>query len=184
MEITVHHRIHAPDFFKPDPRVEAMLARLDALEAKDAAMSETMKTQLDALRAEVEQNRTVIGSAVTMIDGLADKVEASAGDPLAVAQVVQMIREDRLKLAAALAENLDDVGVMPAPSEPTPAEPAPEQPAPEQPAEPAPAEPVVEQPAEPVVETPAEPAPAEPVAEQPATGEQPAEATPPSEIQG
>ncbi len=174
MEITVHHRIHAPDFFKPDPRVEAMLARLDALEAKDAAMSETMKTQLDALRAEVEQNRTVIGSAVTMIDGLADKVEASAGDPMAVAQVVSMIREDRMKLAQALAENLDDVGVLPAPAEPVAEQPAPEQPA----------EPVVEQPAEPVVETPAEPAPAEPVAEQPATGEQPAEATPPSEIQG
>lgn len=167
------HHVHYHTHFHPhvnDPRVEAVLARLDALEAKDIQMADLMDTELEALNAAAEANKNAVEAAVEVMQGLAQKVAASADDPMAVRAVAEMIRANSLKLASSIQANTDggSVGVITAP------------------AEPAPAEPVAETPAEPVAETPAEPAPAEPAPAEPTApeGEQPAPAVPPSEIQG
>lgn len=81
-----------------------------------------MAADLTDLKALVAENTTVVASAVTLLDSLADQLEAAAGDPAEVQAIVDQLRVDKDALAAAVSEN------TPA-AEPTP-EPLPEDPAP------------------------------------------------------
>lgn len=70
------------------------------------------------MTAEVERNRTVVGSAVALINGIAGKIEAAvaandATDNTALTDLASSLRSDSDALAAAVSAN-------------TPSEPAPE----------------------------------------------------------
>lgn len=100
-----------------------------------------MAADLAGLTTEVEENATVIGSAVTLLNGfggqlsaLAAELEAAGVDATKVNDLRDQLDAQTTALAEAVAAN------TPAPAEPTPAEPTPtpEEPAPVTPDQPAP----------------------------------------------
>jgi len=92
-------------FFRGIDRDEedAETARFLILKQEIKAMSEAW----DAIREEVNRNRNVIESAVTLINGLADRIEEAndSQDPTAVDDLVAEIRASTDSLAAAVAAN-------------------------------------------------------------------------------
>jgi hypothetical protein len=60
---------------------------------------------LTALQAEVTRDQGVVSSAVTLIKNLADKIEATKGDPAAVQALADSLRTSTDDLAAAVAAN-------------------------------------------------------------------------------
>ena len=81
--------------------------KLNFLLAITAAIFEAMTVKLDlsALTTEVERNSTVEGSAVTLIQALADAIAAAAGDPAEVAALAAKLKASSDALAAAVAAN-------------------------------------------------------------------------------
>ena len=65
----------------------------------------TMKLDLSDLTTEVERNSTVEGSAVTLIQALADAIAAAANDPAEVAALAARLKASSDALAAAVAAN-------------------------------------------------------------------------------
>lgn len=72
---------------------------------------------LDELTAEVEENSTVIGSAVALIQGLKEKLDAAGTDPIKLKALSDQLDSNSKALAAAVAANT--------PSEEPPTEPNP-----------------------------------------------------------
>ncbi len=68
---------------------------------------QAMSVAWDAIREEVNRNRDVIESAVTLINGLTDRIEEANndGDPAAIDELVAEIRSSTDSLAAAVAAN-------------------------------------------------------------------------------
>jgi hypothetical protein len=60
---------------------------------------------LDDLKAQVEANRTISQSAVTLINGIADRITAAGGDPVKLAELTASLKADDDALAAAVAAN-------------------------------------------------------------------------------
>lgn len=60
---------------------------------------------LDALTSQVEANTTVIESALTLIQGLHDALVAAGTDPVKLAELVDQLKNEDEKLAAAVAAN-------------------------------------------------------------------------------
>ncbi len=60
---------------------------------------------LDALTAQVAANTSVIESALTLIQGLADALKAAGTDPVALAALQSALEAEDTKLAAAVAAN-------------------------------------------------------------------------------
>lgn len=65
----------------------------------------TMSTQLAALQAQVAENTTVIGSALTLIQGLRAQLDAAGTDPAALAALSASLKATDDALAAAVAAN-------------------------------------------------------------------------------
>ncbi len=100
-----------------------LFRQLDRI-AKD---NERMTPALQALAEQVSANTAVVNSAVALIKGLADAMQASKDDPAAIAALTAEIHAASDALGSAVAANT--------PATPAPAEaPAPEAPAPEVPA--------------------------------------------------
>lgn len=60
---------------------------------------------LDELTAEVEENSTVIGSAVALIQGLKEKLDAAGTDPVKLKALSDQLDSNSKALAAAVAAN-------------------------------------------------------------------------------
>lgn len=96
----VHVHIHVDD--------QDLSAKLDdILNAINYLKQQGVQTQMDLteLQAAVSADTDVVNSAVTLINNLADQIEAAAGDPAAVAQVVADLRANNEVLASAVAAN-------------------------------------------------------------------------------
>lgn len=72
-----------------------------------------MANELDNLTAEVAETKTVMGSAVTLLQGLKTKLDAAIGNPAALAALSAELDTSTNALAAAIAAN------TPAEGEPT-----------------------------------------------------------------
>lgn len=66
---------------------------------------QAMANSLDALTAEVAQDTTVMASAVTLIQGLADAIKSAGTDPVALANLVSSLESSRTALAQAITAN-------------------------------------------------------------------------------
>lgn len=79
-------------------------AILVALEALTITGEETM-ADLSVLTSEVTNNTDVVNSAVALIAGLADQIQAAATDPAAVQALADNLRANNQALASAVAAN-------------------------------------------------------------------------------
>lgn len=104
----------------------------------DRVISFMEKTQmsLDNLTREVAETRSVIDSAITLIQGLRGKLADAGTDPAKLEALAKELDESQAKLAAALVENTPAEDPVPDP-EPAPVDPPvePSDPGPEQPVE-------------------------------------------------
>lgn len=64
-----------------------------------------MTNQLDALKAQVAANKDATESAITLIKGLAVKIEACKTDPVAIQALVDDLKGQQDNLAAAVVAN-------------------------------------------------------------------------------
>ena len=71
------------------------------LELRDISIMAT----LDALAAQVAANKTVIDSAIVLINGIAARIAAAGADPAALAALVDDLKASDSALAAAVAAN-------------------------------------------------------------------------------
>lgn len=68
---------------------------------------------LDALEQQVAEVQAVEQSAVTLIEGLADKIESMQGDPAQLAVLVATLRDSSNALSAAVVANTPAAPVPP-----------------------------------------------------------------------
>lgn len=66
---------------------------------------EKMMSQLDDLKAQVAANKSIAQSAVTLINGIADRITAAGTDPQALADLTASLKSDDDALAAAVQAN-------------------------------------------------------------------------------
>lgn len=71
---------------------------------------------LTALQASVAQNTTVIGSALTLIQGFAAQLAAAGTDPVALAALKSQLDTSDSGLAAAVAANTPAAAATPVPA--------------------------------------------------------------------
>lgn len=71
--------------------------------------------QLTQLQADVANEDTVIGSAVTLINGIAARIDQAGGDPAALTALSADIKAQSAALAAAVAANTPPPAPAPAP---------------------------------------------------------------------
>ncbi|HXI77937.1 MAG TPA: hypothetical protein VNH21_12415 [Steroidobacteraceae bacterium] len=64
-----------------------------------------MSAQMDALTAQVAASRTVIDSAVTLINGIADRIAAAGVDPAALDALTTDLKAETDSLSTAVAAN-------------------------------------------------------------------------------
>lgn len=96
-EIHIHVHIQTND----DPRIDQILTAINRLAIEERY---TM-ADLSELTAQVTANTDVVGSAIAMISGLADKLEAASTDPAAVQDLANTLRTNNQALADAVAAN-------------------------------------------------------------------------------
>ncbi len=83
---------------RSDPRIDLVLAKLEAMETH-------MSAEMDDLAAQVHANTDVANSAVALINGIADRIAAAAGDPAAVTALADELRASDAALAASVVAN-------------------------------------------------------------------------------
>ncbi len=85
--------------------IERKLDALTAAAARILAKETDMAGELDALKAQVSQNTTVIGSAIALIQGLKAKLDAAGTDPAALAALSAELGAQDQALADAITAN-------------------------------------------------------------------------------
>lgn len=105
MRIDVH--LHFP---ADDCRMAAVERILMLILSKGNAMS----AQLDKLTTEVSETKTVVASAVTLIEGLAQQIRDLKDDPVALEALATELDATTNALAAAVAANTPPVEPPPA----------------------------------------------------------------------
>lgn len=83
---------------RPDPRIDQILTKLETVETH-------VSKQMDDLTAQVHANTDVANSAIALINGIADRITAAAGDPAAVAALADELRANNAGLATAVTAN-------------------------------------------------------------------------------
>lgn len=66
---------------------------------------DAMSAEMDALTAQVTANTAVLQSAVTLINGIADRIAAAGVDPAKLTALTDELRQQDDALAAAVAAN-------------------------------------------------------------------------------
>lgn len=90
------------------PGMAGLMTRLDRIDSALAIILKKgteMSAQLDTLKAEVEQTKTVAASAVTLIQGLAAQIIALKEDPAALEALATELSATTDALAAAVSAN-------------------------------------------------------------------------------
>jgi hypothetical protein len=103
-DIHVHVHIHE----EPDSRIDEILLAIGKQTRQLYKLTEEekqMALDLSGLTVEVTNNTDVVGSALALIQGLADELTAAAGDPAAVAALADTLRANNQALADAVAAN-------------------------------------------------------------------------------
>lgn len=77
--------------------------RADIAELKD--LIKRLENKMDELKAQVAANRTVIASALALINGIADRITAAGTDKQALADLATSLKSDDDALAAAVTAN-------------------------------------------------------------------------------
>ena len=97
MTITINHNHYIHGF---DDEVKKLLHQI-------IQKLTTMGQELDTLKTEVQETTTVIASAVTLIKGLKEKLDAAiaSGDPAQLTALSQSLDTSQQELAAAIAAN-------------------------------------------------------------------------------
>ena len=106
MRIDVHHHFEAGEVQR---LFEPVHAKLDRLLAKETRMSK----ELDDLTAQVAANKTVLGGAVTLINGIADRIAAAGTDPVALAALTADLKSQDEELGAAVLAQTPAAAVEP-----------------------------------------------------------------------
>lgn len=125
--VSLADALAAPGATRLEPARSELGQILEALNQTGAAMS-AISDAVDALAVKVEANSTIIGSGITLIEGLAvqlKEIAATSNDPATVAKVNELgarLEADKVKLAEKIAANTPTG--PPAP-EPLPPEPGP-----------------------------------------------------------
>ena len=113
-------------FFHGGELLPALQAALVSIETK----VDNMAGELDELRASVERGHTVVDSAVTLLNGLKDKLDEAiaSGDPQALHALSAELGAQQARLASAVQENTptEAPAPEPAPSPEPPPAPAPD----------------------------------------------------------
>jgi len=76
--------------------------RLAQVHASVITLEVNMAGELEAVRTEVEQMRTVQQGAVTLLDNLAGQIDSLKNDPVALTALAEDVRAQRTALAEAL----------------------------------------------------------------------------------
>ena len=82
-------------------KLDAILKLLRESRTREVHMS----AELDVLTAKVTEANTVMGSAVTLIGGLAAQIEALKTDPAALSALAASLESSKAALAAAILAN-------------------------------------------------------------------------------
>jgi hypothetical protein len=101
MIITIHHYHH----FTTAGECNEVLRALDQLTGLAKQNQEKIMSSFDELKVQVEANRTVAQSAITLINGIADRIAAAGGDPVKLAELTASLKADDDALAAAVTAN-------------------------------------------------------------------------------
>lgn len=64
-----------------------------------------MSVELDRLTTEVAETKTAVDSAITLIDGLAQRLRDVANDPAAITALADELDAQQAKIAAAVVAN-------------------------------------------------------------------------------
>ncbi len=99
MEIHLYHHI------VNGSAVEAQLSDISAKLGLLVNATRNIMATLDALTAQVAANKTVIDSAVVLINGIAARIAAAGADPVALAALVDNLKASDEALATAVAAN-------------------------------------------------------------------------------
>ena len=94
-----------PNLFNVLSSIAKALNDRATLLAELKAQGASMTTQLQTLTDQVTANNTLIGSAVTLIGGLAAQIQASINDPVALQALADSLKQNDDTLAAALLAN-------------------------------------------------------------------------------
>ena len=88
-------------------RIEERLGEIEKLLRSLKRSGDSQMATLADIRAEVEQQQTVIASAVTLLQSLAQMLRdaIASNDPAAIQEIVDMLDQGEHTLAAAVAEN-------------------------------------------------------------------------------
>ena len=85
--------------------VQTQGQQIDALQTGVTTFMSHISEKVDEIVAEVSELKTVIGSAIALLDQLADLVEASKDDPAQLTEVIAQIRSSRQSLADSVVAN-------------------------------------------------------------------------------
>lgn len=93
-----------------ETKLDRNYALLRLLANVEVEGTEIMSQQLDDLRTQVERTRSVQQSALTLIQGLVDKINSVGDDPAQLQALAEELRSSADSLAAAVAANTPNDG--------------------------------------------------------------------------
>lgn len=102
MKFDIHANIHLHDHRAAADDVAYIL---NDLRGKVANLKESLMAILDPLTAEVAESKTIMESAVVLIEGIAAKLEAAKNDPVEIQRLADELNASSEPLAAAVAAN-------------------------------------------------------------------------------
>lgn len=101
VKLEVHHYFHHVDEVEVINRLDAILDMLQESKKREVRMS----AELDALTVKVEETSTVVGSAITLIGGLASQIAALKNDPAKLQALADSLQTTKQSLADAIVAN-------------------------------------------------------------------------------
>jgi ABC-type transporter Mla subunit MlaD len=97
--------VHDAEVLSALGRIEALLRRSIAATTEHSERIDAMATDLTQLAAEVEGNTDVVASAEAVFTRLADELSAAGGNQEEVDRITSQLREQKGRLAQAVAAN-------------------------------------------------------------------------------
>lgn len=94
----VDHFHHYPDLAEVKGEIEKLRDLINE-------RFETMSKEMDDLTAQVKSNSDLLGSATTLINGIADRIKAAGTDPVALKALTDELKAKDDALAAAVTAN-------------------------------------------------------------------------------
>ena len=103
--IDLHIHVYCHPVNQPGVPVSARLDTIETLLRSVLVKEQRIMSELTDLQAQVAQNTAVEQSAIVLIQGIADRIEAARTDPAALQALTQELRSMDEALAAAVAAN-------------------------------------------------------------------------------